>query len=93
MVDEAHHAPAPTWARIIDLIPSRPVLLFTATPYREDGNRHPGCPIYRFPLREAQADGYFTRIDYRAVLSLEGVDSALADLAIERLRAEFYSRI
>jgi superfamily II DNA or RNA helicase len=88
MVDEAHHAPAPTWARIIDVFRPRPVLLFTATPYREDGRSLPGRPIYRFPLREAQADGYFTRIDYRAVLSLEGVDSALADLAIERLRAD-----
>ena len=88
MVDEAHHAPAPTWARIIDVFHPRPVLLFTATPYREDGRSLPGRPIYRFPLREAQADGYFTRIDYRAVLSLEGVDSALADLAIERLRAD-----
>ena len=55
----------------------RPVLLFTATPYREDGRSRPGRPIYRFPLREAQSDGYFTRIEYRAVSSLEGVDSAL----------------
>ena len=88
MVDEAHHAPAATWARIIDVFRPRPVLLFTATPYREDGRSLPGRQIYRFPLREAQSDGYFTRIDYRAVLSLEGVDSALAGLAIERLRAD-----
>jgi superfamily II DNA or RNA helicase len=88
MVDEAHHAPAPTWARIIDAFRPRPVLLFTATPYREDGRSLPGRPVYRFPLREAQTDGYFTHIDYRAVLSLEGVDSSLADLAIERLRAD-----
>jgi superfamily II DNA or RNA helicase len=88
MVDEAHHAPATTWARIIDVFSPRPTLLFTATPYREDGKSLPGRPIFRFPLREAQADGYFTHIDYRAVLSLEGVDATLADLAIERLRAD-----
>jgi superfamily II DNA or RNA helicase len=88
MVDEAHHAPAASWARIINEFRPRPVLLFTATPYREDGRSLPGRQIYRFPLREAQADGYFTRIDYQAVLSLEGVDSALADLAIQRLRAD-----
>ena len=88
MVDEAHHAPAATWARIIDVFRSRPVLLFTATPYCEDGKTLPGRQIFRFPLREAQADGYFTKIDYRAVLSLEGSDAALADLAIDRLRAD-----
>jgi superfamily II DNA or RNA helicase len=88
MVDEAHHAPATTWARIIDVFSPRPTLLFTATPYREDGRSLPGRQIYRFPLREAQADGYFTHIDYGAVLSLEGVDATLADLAIERLRAD-----
>lgn len=88
MVDEAHHAPAATWARIIEVFSPRPVLLFTATPYREDGRSLPGRQIFRFPLREAQADGYFTRIDYRAVLSLEGVDAALAGLAIGRLRAD-----
>ena len=88
MVDEAHHAPAATWARIIDVFRPRPVLLFTATPYREDGRSLPGRQIFRFPLREAQADGYFTKIDYRAVLSLEGSDAALAGLAIDRLRAD-----
>lgn len=88
MVDEAHHAPAATWARIIDVFKPRPTLLFTATPYREDGKSLPGRPIFRFPLREAQADGYFTHIDYRAVLSLEGVDATLANLAIERLRKD-----
>ena len=88
MVDEAHHAPATTWAKIIGVFDARPVLLFTATPYREDGRSLPGRPIFRFPLREAQADGYFTHIDYRAVLSLEGADETLADLAIARLRAD-----
>jgi superfamily II DNA or RNA helicase len=88
MVDEAHHAPAATWARIIDVFSPRPVLLFTATPYREDGRSLPGRQIFRFPLREAQADGYFTRIEYRAVLSLEGADATLAGLAVDRLRTD-----
>lgn len=86
IVDEAHHAPAATWARIIGIFQPRPTLLFTATPYREDGRSLPGRGVYRFPLRAAQADGYFTRIDYRAVLSLEGVDATLAELALARLR-------
>lgn len=88
MVDEAHHAPAPSWTAIIGSFADRPVLLFTATPFREDGKTIPGRTIYRFPLREAQKDGYFTTIDYKTVISLEDTDEVLANLAIERLRAD-----
>lgn len=65
IVDEAHHSPAPSWSRIIDRFRPRPVLLFTATPFREDGRTLPGRRIFRYPLRAAQEDGYFTRIDLR----------------------------
>ncbi|GAA0739556.1 DEAD/DEAH box helicase family protein [Dactylosporangium roseum] len=88
MVDEAHHAPAPSWAAVIQTFDDRPVLLFTATPFREDGKNLPGRTIFRFPLREAQRDNYFTHIDYQAVLSLTGTDSVIADLAVERLRQD-----
>ena len=88
MVDEAHHSPAPSWSRIIDRFRPRPVLLFTATPFREDGRALTGRRIFRYPLRVAQEDGYFTKIDYRAVLSLEGNDPAVADQALARLRAD-----
>ncbi|MFI7219972.1 DEAD/DEAH box helicase [Micromonospora maritima] len=88
MVDEAHHAPAPSWAGIIQAFGDRPVLLFTATPFREDGKKLPGRIIFRFPLREAQRDRYFTQIDYRAVLSLGGTDHLVADLAVDRLRRD-----
>ncbi|TCK21947.1 DEAD/DEAH box helicase [Pseudonocardia endophytica] len=87
-VDEAHHAPAPTWATVVEGFADRPVLLFTATPAREDGRPLPGRVIFRFPLREAQRDGYFTRIDHRAVLSLTGADEAIALLAVERLEQD-----
>lgn len=88
MVDEAHHAPARTWKRVVDAFADRKVLLFTTTPFREDGKPVPGRTIYRFPLREAQRDGYFTTIDYRAVVDIEGTDALLADLAIARLRED-----
>ncbi|PGH49708.1 DEAD/DEAH box helicase [Streptomyces sp. Ru87] len=88
VVDEAHHAPAPTWSRVVDAFADRRVLLFTATPFREDGRPVPGRTIFRFPLREAQRDGYFTPINYRAVLSLEDTDRELAKLAVGRLRAD-----
>lgn len=86
LVDEAHHACARTWAEIIHTFDERPVLLFTATPYRRDGRTLPGRVIYRFPLREAQREGYFSKIDFTAVLDLDGDDEALANAALARLR-------
>ncbi|MFJ3981339.1 DEAD/DEAH box helicase [Streptomyces fungicidicus] len=88
IVDEAHHAPASTWTSVISGFEGRQVLLFTATPFREDGKNIPGRTIFRYPLRQAQAENYFTRIDYQAVLSLEGNDQKVAELAVQRLRAD-----
>ncbi|MDX3866893.1 DEAD/DEAH box helicase [Streptomyces europaeiscabiei] len=88
IVDEAHHSPADTWARVIDDFADRPVLLFTATPFREDGRRLPGRTVFRFPLREAQRLEYFKHINYRAVFGVEDVDRELAELAVGQLRAD-----
>lgn len=87
-VDEAHHAPANTWASVIDSFAGKPVLLFTATPQREDGRAIPGRTIFRFPLREAQKDGYFTTIEHHAVVSLSGADDAIAQQAVARLERD-----
>ena len=88
IVDEAHHAPAATWASVIDEFSDRSVLLFTATPFREDGRRLPGRTVFRFPLREAQQDGYFRRITYRAVLGAQDVDEELAESAVGQLHED-----
>ncbi|MGY3206338.1 DEAD/DEAH box helicase [Streptomyces sp. TE5632] len=88
IVDEAHHSAADTWARVINDFADRPVLLFTATPFREDGRRLPGRTVFRFPLREAQRLEYFKRINYRAVFGVEDVDRELAVLAVGQLRAD-----
>ncbi|WP_265690734.1 DEAD/DEAH box helicase family protein [Streptomyces griseolus] len=88
IVDEAHHASASTWTSVIRRFEDRRVLLFTATPSREDGQEIPGRTIFRYPLRRAQAENYFTRIDYQAVLSLEGNDRKIAELAVRRLRTD-----
>jgi superfamily II DNA or RNA helicase len=85
LVDEAHHAPATTWTEIIRAFADRPTLLFTATPYRRDGRTLPGRVIFRFPLREAQRENYFSRIDFTAVLDLDDDDESLALAALERL--------
>lgn len=88
VVDEAHHAPATTWNAIIREFDARPVLLFTATPFRTDGRSLPGRVISRFPLREAQKDGYFSRIEFASIVGIEDPDRDLAAAAVARLRRD-----
>lgn len=88
VVDEAHHAPARTWTEVIRAFVGRQVLLFTATPFREDRRPLPGRIISRFPLREAQADGYFSNIDFKAVTGLQDPDEELAVAALARIRED-----
>jgi superfamily II DNA or RNA helicase len=87
-VDEAHHVSAASWARVRDAFAGKPVLQFTATPYREDGQRLGGRVIYSFPLGRAQALGYFQPISYVSVVALADSDRAVAEEAVARLRAD-----
>lgn len=87
-VDEAHHVPAATWTRVRDAMYPKPVVQFTATPFREDGRVLGGRLLYTFPLKEAQADGYFARINYVSVVDFADTDRAVAARAVEHLRAD-----
>lgn len=87
-VDEAHHVAARTWAAIRDQFSDKPVVQFTATPFREDGKHLQGKVLYSFPLREAQAQGYFSTIDYTGVIDFGDMDEALAFRSLMRLRAD-----
>jgi superfamily II DNA or RNA helicase len=87
-VDEAHHVEAATWRQIRDEFAEKPVLQFTATPYREDGRQLVGRMVYAFPLREAQRQGYFSTINYRSVVDFDDPDEAIARRAIEQLRED-----
>lgn len=87
-VDEAHHVEAATWRRIRDAFEGKPVVQFTATPYREDGHRIAGKIIYSYPLREAQKHEYFSRINYKSVVDFSGSDRAIALAAIDLLRKD-----
>ena len=87
-VDEAHHLGARTWKEVVGLFDGREVVQFTATPYREDGRHLGGRIAYAYPLRLAQAHGYFSRINYRSVIDLADPDRAVATAAIEQLRAD-----
>jgi len=87
-VDEAHHVEAATWRRIRAAFEAKPVLQFTATPFREDGRRMAGRIVYAFPLRQAQKHGYFSRINYLSVLDFHDPDRAIATAAVGRLRED-----
>jgi superfamily II DNA or RNA helicase len=89
-IDEAHHTEAPTWKAFKDRFHERHVLQFTATPFREDGKLLDGKIIYRYPLRKAQAEGYFKAINFVPVLEFSPakIDEAIAAKAIAQLRAD-----
>lgn len=87
-IDEAHHVSARTWRAIRDGFLPKPVVQFTATPHRTDGQHLGGSLIYAFPLREAQRQGYFSRIRFDSVLELVNPDVAVATRAIDALRAD-----
>ena len=87
-IDEAHHVAAPTWSTIRQQFEGKPVVQFTATPFREDGRHLQGRVIYAFPLREAQAQNYFSQIDYTSVIDFQDVDRAVAVQSIAKLRSD-----
>lgn len=87
-VDEAHHVSAPTWNQVRDAFAPRPVVQFTATPHRADGQHLGGTLVYVFPLREAQREGYFSKIRYQSVLSLLQPDEAIVTAAVAFLRED-----
>jgi superfamily II DNA or RNA helicase len=86
--DEAHHIRASTWTQIRDAFAGKKVVQFTATPFREDGQHLQGRFTYVFPLREAQADGVYSRINYESVHDLIDPDAAIAARAIEVLEQD-----
>ncbi|WP_196592909.1 DEAD/DEAH box helicase [Pectinatus sottacetonis] len=79
MVDEAHHIASRTWANTKKWFLTNKILQFTATPFREDGEKVDGTIIYNFPLSLAQEQGYFKKIQF---VSVEEYDDRKSDLAI-----------
>lgn len=87
-IDEAHHVAARQWDQIRDYFHDRYVVQFTATPFRADGKHLGGRIVFAFPLREAQRQGYFSKIDYIPVTDYTDPDRAIAQTAIARLRQD-----
>lgn len=86
-IDEAHHAEADTWRAFRNLFQSQRVLQFTATPFREDGQKVDGRLVYVYPLRQAQEEGYFKPIRFHRVREFDVTvaDKKIALAAVEEL--------
>lgn len=90
-IDEAHHAEAATWKRFKSHFKGRRLILqFTATPFREDGQPLDGKIIYVYPMRQAQAEGYFKPIRFSSVYAFNSAraDRDIAEKVIEELHAD-----
>lgn len=79
VVDEAHHAPAPTWRAILTHFSSPRAVLLTATPQRRDGQRLPGIHVYHYPLRQALRDGIFKPVEAHLLAAPDGATKAALD--------------
>jgi superfamily II DNA or RNA helicase len=87
-IDEAHHVRAVTWNRLRERFRGKPVLQFTATPYRNDGQHVDGKIIFNYPLRKAQQEGYFQKITLKELWDYVEPDEAIAKAAIEQLNVD-----
>lgn len=90
IIDEAHHISATRWSRFRTAFESVPILQFTATPYRRDGQLVDGQVIFDYSLRRAQQDGYFKPITFEPVYEpiVGNADFAIAEAAVARLRED-----
>lgn len=87
-VDEAHHIVAASWRKFSDRFPKKRLIQFTATPFRNDGQRLEGKIIFNYPLKQAQIDGYYKTINFLPVREYDDdkADRAIAARAIDQLR-------
>ncbi len=89
-IDEAHHVKAHSWNEFRSRFDKEKVVQFTATPFRNDGKRLDGKIISNFPLKRAQDQGYYKKIEFIAVheYDKEKADEEIARVAVERLRSD-----
>lgn len=90
IVDEAHHAPAPTWQLVLDHHHAAHRVLLTATPKRRDGKRVPGEIAFHYPLGLAIADGTYQQVRAEIIeihpdADRDACDRAVATRALEIL--------
>lgn len=89
-VDEAHHISANTWSSVRDRFKNKPVVQFTATPFRNDGKNLGGKITFNYTMGAAQRDGYFKKIELCTISEFldSDKDEKIAIKAIELLRRD-----
>lgn len=92
IIDEAHHAPAPTWTNILEHFAAKQALLLTATPVRRDGKRIPGELVYHYPLRRALDEGFYQPVRPIFLDAEDPADRASCDTAIAAAASDLMSR-
>lgn len=87
-VDEAHHVSAKSWTAVRDRFDGKPIVQFTATPFRNDKEALGGRIIYNYTMGEAQRAGYFKTVNLNPVEEFyeDQADRVIAVEAIARLR-------
>ncbi len=88
VIDEAHHVKAPSWDHFRSRFHGKPILQFTATPFREDGKHVGGKMIYCYPLRKAQEEAYFKPIRFRSIFTYVDPDRKIAQVALDQLKLD-----
>lgn len=91
--DEAHHAPADTWAAFLAHYKAARFVFLTATPFRRDGRVIPGKLVYRYPVTRAVEEGAFQPVSFRAApvvdpLNDDEIDRSIATTAVAQLNAD-----
>lgn len=89
-IDEAHHVKASSWNELRNRFDNEKIIQFTATPFRNDGKRLDGKIISNFPLKKAQEQGYYKKIEFISVREYDKdkADKEIAKVAVERLRSD-----
>lgn len=91
--DEAHHAPANTWAAYLEHYTEARFVFLTATPFRRDGQVIPGKLVYRYPVMKAVDEGAFHPVAFRAApiqnaVDDHHIDQVIAETAVNQLHQD-----
>lgn len=91
--DEAHHAPADTWAAYLGHFPDARFVFLTATPFRRDRKPIPGRIAYHYPVLRASRENAFGKVLFKPAnpkddQNEDEIDKAVAVAAFDQLRAD-----
>jgi len=91
--DEAHHAPAETWAAYIKHYVGARFVFLTATPFRRDKKVIPGRLAYSYPVSKASRESAFGRVRFRSAVvqndhDEDEIDRSIVQTAVAQLRED-----